>query len=359
MSVIFAILLFSVLIFVHELGHFTAAKLSGVQVNEFSMFMGPAIWKKQVGETLYAIRCIPIGGYCAMEGEDGGSDNPRSFDKAAWWKRLIILAAGAVMNFLIGVVLMVIVVLMVSVCLPGKQTAVPVIASFEDYATVNGENGLQAGDRIVEVDGEKLYSYSDFSMILSLNPGDVHDITVRRNGEKVVLKDFLLEKHEVTLENGSTGLRYGINFTLSTPNFWEKLGMAWNQSLDTVRMVRLSLQMLLGGKVGIKDMSGPVGIVSEMSKVAAASDSKVTALLNMLYFGGFIAINLAVMNLLPIPALDGGRIVCLLITVVVEAITKKKINPKYEGYLHGAGMILLLALMAIIMFKDVIFLFKR
>ena len=359
MSVIFAILLFSVLIFVHELGHFTAAKLSGVQVNEFSMFMGPAIWKKQVGETLYAIRCIPIGGYCAMEGEDGGSDNPRSFDKAAWWKRLIILAAGAAMNFLIGVVLMVIVVLMVGVCLPGKQTAVPVIASFEDYATVNGENGLQAGDCIVEVDGEKLYSYSDFSMILSLNPGDVHDITVRRNGEKVVLKDFLLEKHEVTLENGSTGLRYGINFTLSTPNFWEKLGMAWNQSLDTVRMVRLSLQMLLGGKVGIKDMSGPVGIVSEMSKVAAASDSKVTALLNMLYFGGFIAINLAVMNLLPIPALDGGRIVCLLITVVVEAITKKKINPKYEGYLHGAGMILLLALMAIIMFKDVIFLFKR
>ena len=353
MSVIFAILLFSVLIFVHELGHFTAAKLSGVQVNEFSMFMGPAIWKKQVGETLYAIRCIPIGGYCAMEGEDGGSDNPRSFDKAAWWKRLIILAAGAAMNFLMGVLLMVI------VCLPIKQTVVPVIASFEDYATVNGEDGLQAGDRIVEVDGEKLYTYSDFSLILSLNSGDVHDITVRRNGEKVVLKDFLLEKHEVTLENGSTVLRYGMNFTVSTPNFLEKLGMAWNQSLDTVRLVRLSLQMLFKGKVGLTDMTGPVGIVSEMSKVAAASDSKVTALLNMLYFGGFIAINLAVMNLLPIPALDGGRIVCLLITVVVEAITKKKINPKYEGYLHGAGMILLLALMAIIMFKDVIFLFKR
>mgnify|MGYP000352939284 FL=1 len=353
MSVIFAIFLFSVLIFVHELGHFTAAKLSGVQVNEFSMFMGPALWKKQVGDTLYAIRCIPIGGYCAMEGEDGGSDNPRSFDKAAWWKRLIILAAGAAMNFLIGVVLMVI------VCLPIKQTVVPVIAGFEDYATVDGENGLQAGDRIVEVDGERLYTYSDFSLILSLNPGDVHDITVRRNGETVVLKDFLLEKHEVKLENGSTALRYGMNFTLSTPSFLEKLGMAWNQSLDTVRLVRLSLQMLFGGKVGIQDMSGPVGIVSEMSKVAAASDSKVTALLNMLYFGGFIAINLAVMNLLPIPALDGGRIVCLLITVVVEAVTKKKINPKYEGYLHGAGMILLLALMAIIMFKDVIFLFKR
>ena len=343
MSVIFAIFLFSVLIFVHELGHFTAAKLSGVQVNEFSMFMGPAIWKKQVGETLYAIRCIPIGGYCAMEGEDGGSDNPRSFDKAAWWKRLIILAAGAAMNFLIGVVLMVI------VCLPVKQTAVPVIAGFEDYATVNGENGLQAGDCIVEVDGEKLYSYSDFSMILSLNPGDVHDITVRRNGEKVVLKDFLLEKHEVTLENGSTGLRYGMNFTLSTPNFWEKLGMAWNQSLDTVRMVRLSLQMLLGGKVGIKDMSGPVGIVSEMSKVAAASDSKVTALLNMLYFGGFIAINLAVMNLLPIPALDG----CRFLFLIIEAIRRKPLKPEIEGVVHLVGFGLLMVLMLVVTFGDI------
>ena len=353
MSVIFAILLFSVLIFVHELGHFAAAKLSGVQVNEFSMFMGPAIWKKQVGETLYAIRCIPIGGYCAMEGEDGGSDNPRAFDKAAWWKRLIILAAGAAMNFLIGVLLMVI------VCLPVKQAVIPVIASFEDYATANGEDGLQPGDRIIEVDGEKLYSYSDFSMILTLNPGDVHDITVKRNGETVVLQDFLLEKHEVILPDGTAALRYGMNFTLSTPTFGEKLAMAWNQSLDTVRMVRLSLQMLFSGKVGIKDMSGPVGIVSEMSNVAAASDSWISALLNMLYFGGFIAINLAVMNMLPIPALDGGRIVCLLITTAVEAITKKKINPKYEGYLHGAGMILLLALMAIIMFKDVIFLFKR
>ena len=351
MSVIFAILLFSVLIFVHELGHFTAAKLSGVQVNEFSMFMGPAIWKKQEGETLYAIRCIPIGGYCAMEGEDGGSDNPRSFGKAAWWKRLIILAAGAAMNFLIGVVLMVI------VCLPIKQTVVPVIASFEDYATVNGENGLQAGDRIVEVDGEKLYSYSDFSMILSLNPGDVHDITVRRNGEKVVLKDFLLEKHEVTLENGSTGLRYGMNFTLSTPNFWEKLGMAWNQSLDTVRMVRLSLQMLLGGKVGIKDMSGPVGIVSEMSKVAAASDSKVTALLNMLYFGGFIAINLAVMNLLPIPALDGGRIFLLLVDAVGMLLFRKKVPEKYQAAVNTAGFVVLMGFMLIVTVFDVFRLF--
>ena len=352
MTILFAILLFSLLIFVHELGHFAAAKLSGVQVNEFSMFMGPAIWKKQVGETLYALRCIPIGGYCAMEGEDGGSDNPRSFDKAAWWKRLIILAAGAAMNFIVGVLLMVI------VYLPVQQAVVPVISSFEEYCTVDGETGLQPGDRILEVDGEKIFVYPDFSLILGMNGGDVHDLVVERNGQRVVLNDLRMEKHPVALPDGSTQMLYGMNFTIETLDIPARLEYAWNQSLNTVRLVRLSLQMIFNGQAGFSDMSGPVGIVQQMSTVASESETRLDALLNMLYFGGFIAINLAVMNLLPIPALDGGRIVGVLITTAVEGITKKKINPKYEGYLHGAGMLLLLALMAVIMFKDIIYLFK-
>ena len=352
MSVLFAILIFSVLIFVHELGHFMAAKFSGVQVNEFAMFMGPAIFKKQVGETLYSIRCIPIGGYCAMEGEDSNSDNPRSFTNAVWWKRLIILAAGAAMNFIIGVLIM------VMVYLPVRQVVVPVIHSFEEFSTVDGANGLQVGDRILEVDGEKLYVQSDFSLILTLNGGDVHDLVVERQGKRVVLDDLLMEKHEVTYEDGSTGMLYGMNFSVEDLDFPGKLAYAWNNSLDTVRMVRLSLQMLFTGKAGFSDMSGPVGIVVQMSDVAEASETWVDALLNMLYFGGFIAINLAVMNLLPIPALDGGRIVGVLLTTAVEAVTKKKIDPKYEGYLHGAGMVLLLGLMAIIMFKDIIGLFQ-
>lgn len=352
MIILFAILLFSVLILVHELGHFAAAKLSGVQVNEFSMFMGPALWKKQIGETLYAIRLIPIGGYCAMEGEDGGSDNPRSFDKAAWWKRLIILVAGAAMNFLIGVLMMIV------VYLPAQRVVVPVIQSFEPFSTVNGENGLQVGDRIVKLDGERIYVQSDFSLILTLNDGDVHDLVVERDGNRVVLEDFLMEKHEVPQEDGSTRLLYGMNFAVEELSFLGKLDNAWRQSLDTVRLVRLSLQMLLTGKAGISDMTGPVGIVQQMSVVANASVTWVDALLNMLSFGGFIAINLAVMNLLPIPALDGGRVVGLLITTAVESVTKKKLDPKYEGYLHGVGMILLLGLMAVVMFKDIFFLFK-
>ena len=352
MSVLFAILLFSMLIFVHELGHFLTAKLSGVQVNEFSMFMGPALWSKKIGETLYSIRLIPIGGYCAMEGEDGDSDNPRSFGHAAWWKRLIILAAGAAMNFIVGVLLMVI------IYLPARQAVVPVISSFESFATVNGADGLQVGDKILELDGEKIYVQSDFSMLLRLNPGETHDLVVLRKGQKVALKNFRMETHPVTDDSGVTRQLYGMNFTVESLNLPGKLQYAWNQSLDTVRLVRLSLQMLLSGKAGIGDMTGPVGIVQQMAVVADESASRMDALMNMLYFGGFIAINLAVMNLLPIPALDGGRIVGVVITTAVEAVTRKKIDTKYEGYLHGAGMILLMALMAVIMFKDIFMLFR-
>ena len=352
MSVLFAILLFSLLIFVHELGHFAAAKLSGVQVNEFSMFMGPLLWSKQVGETTYSLRLIPIGGFCAMEGEDGGSDSPRSFDKAAWWKRLIILVAGAAMNFLVGVLIM------VAIYLPVQQIIEPVIDSFESYSTINGADGLQVGDRIVELDGEKIYVQSDFSMLLRLNPGEVHDLVVERDGKKVALPSFPMETHTITAQDGTTREMFGMNFTVQKLTLPGKLNYAWNQCLDTVRLVRLSLQMLVKGQVGLRDMSGPVGIVQQMSIVADNSPTRQAAALNMLYFGAFIAINLAVMNLLPFPALDGGRVVCLLLTTAAEAVTKKKIDPKYEGYLHGAGMIALLGLMALIMFKDIFVLFK-
>ncbi len=353
MIIIFAILLFSLLIFVHELGHFLAAKASGVQVNEFSMFMGPAIFKKQVGETLYSIRCIPIGGYCAMEGEDGDSDSPRSFQKAAWWKRLIILVAGAAMNFLIGLVIFAV------VFMPSKQLVDPVISAFDPGCTLEGADGLQVGDEIIEVDGEKIYVQGDVSMMLTLNEGDTHDLVVLRQGKKVVLDDFHMPKQNFPNEDGTTSFRYGFSFTLvEEPTFLDKLEFVWDNTIDNVRNVRLSLQMLFTGKASLKDMTGPVGIVDTMSDVAQASPSKLDAFLNMMYFGGFIAVNLAVMNLLPIPALDGGRVVSLLLTTVIEKITKKKINPKYEGYIHGAGMVLLLLLMALIMFKDIFTIFK-
>ncbi len=351
-SILFAILIFSFLIFIHEFGHFICAKLSGVQVNEFAMFMGPAIWKKQKGETLYSIRCIPIGGYCAMEGEDKDTDNPRSFSKAAWWKRLIILVAGAFMNFVAG--------LLILLCIyaPAEGFVAPVIESFEDYCTIDGEQGLQVGDRFVEVDGEKIYLHSDFSMMLQLNSGDVHDIVVERNGQLVTLEDFRLERHEViNPDDGTKQMLLGFRFGTEEATFGNTLRFVWNTATGWVRSVRLSLQMLFSGEAGLKDLQGPVGIVGTMTDVAESSETTLDAVLNLLYFGAFIAVNLAVMNLLPLPALDGGRVVCLLLTTVVEAIIGKKLNPKYEGYLHTAGMILLLGLTAVIMFKDVFFLF--
>lgn len=352
MSIIFAILMFSVLIFVHELGHFATAKLFGVQVNEFSMFMGPAIWKKQIGETLYAIRLIPFGGYCAMEGEDEDTDNPRSFQKADWWKRIIILAAGSVMNLLTGIVIYCL------LFLPQQQIIEPAIVEFTDCCTFNREDGLQLDDVILQIDGEKIYSNSDISTLLSFNATGVHDLVIERRGQTIRFEDFAMT-HLHENEDGTTYRHYGFAFgKVVDASLGDRVEYVWNTCLDNIRMVRLSLQMLFTGRAGIQDMSGPVGIVSQMSDIAESSETTMLAFLNLLSVCAFIAINLAVMNLLPIPALDGGRIVALLITVAIEKAIGRKIDSKYEGYIHGAGMILLLGLMAVIMFKDIFVILK-
>ena len=352
MSIIFAILMFSVLIFVHELGHFMTAKLFGVQVNEFSMFMGPAIWKKQVGETLYAIRCIPFGGYCAMEGEDEDTDNPRSFQKAVWWKRVIILVAGSFMNLLTGIVIY------GFLFLPQQQIVEPSIVEFTECCTFNNAEGLQLGDVILKIDGEKIYSNADISTLLSFSPDGVHDLLIERGGEKLRFEDFAMT-HLHENEDGTTYRHYGFGFGKAVDaTLGQRAKYVWNTCLDNIRMVRLSLQMLFSGQAGLQDMSGPVGIVSQMSQIAEESETAKLAFLNLLSVCAFIAINLAVMNLLPIPALDGGRVVALLLTAAIERITHKKIDSKYEGYIHGAGMILLLGLMALIMFKDIFVILK-
>lgn len=353
MSILFAILIFSFLIFIHEFGHFITAKLSGIQVNEFSMFMGPAIWKKQKGETLYSVRCIPIGGYCAMEGEDGDSENPRAFGKAAWWKRLIVLVAGAGMNFLAGFLIVLILNCTVSV-------AVPQVGFLRTGSTMAADGGLMVGDTVLQMNGQKVTSTVDFSEILDADP-DVteYDILVLRNGEKLLLENVVMEPQEFPAnEEGEAGTFYGVTWATRHMTALEAVEAAWADCVYFIKLVWLSLGMLISGDVGLGDMSGPVGIVQQMGQIAGASANWVVALQNLLYFGAFIAVNLAVMNLLPIPALDGGRVVSLLLTTAIEKITKKKLDPKYEGYVHAAGMVLLLGLMAVIMLKDIIYIFK-
>ena len=345
MYIIIAILLFGILIGIHEFGHFITAKWCNVQVNEFSIGMGPLLLHKQKGETLYSWRLLPIGGYCAMEGENEDSDNPRAFVNRNFFQKLLILCAGSFMNYLMGVILLIIVFSSAS----GFTTTV--IGGFMDGCPYQGEQALMTGDRFVSIDGKKVRYANDVSEYLG--DGSVrsaHDIVLERNGEKITLSSFEMVQKEY---EGQEGLRYGLYFDTvdATPLQVVKHSVQW--SGEFVRMVWEGLRQLVTGAVGLDDMSGPVGIVSMMTEVGESAETRSDAVMNILYFCAFIAVNLAVMNMLPIPALDGGRIFLMIITVIVEAILGRKLDSKYENFINVVGLVLLLGLMAIVMFNDI------
>ncbi|MDD3165257.1 MAG: M50 family metallopeptidase [Oscillospiraceae bacterium] len=348
MYIILAIVLFSVLIFVHELGHFAAAKLLGVRVNEFSLCMGPAIFQKTVGETTYSLRCIPIGGFCAMEGEDEQSGDPRAFTSKAPWRRVIILVAGAFMNLVTGFVILVILF-----SLSSGYLIKPVISGAYDGCTLLSAEGLQVGDQIYSVNGTRILLYGDVATLLRRGNGETYDLVVLRDGEKVRLDDFAMQPSQFVV-NGVPKTMYGLKFTAVEKTFSAGLSTACYTAIDFVRMIQWSLQDILRGAVGIRDFSGPVGIVSLISDTGKESTSVADGMENIFYLGAFLAVNLAVMNMLPIPALDGGRVFCLLLTAIIEKITRKKLNPKYEGYVHATGMVLLLSFMAVVTISDVV-----
>ena len=351
MYILLAILIFGVLIFVHELGHFLTAKLFGVRVNEFSMCMGPAIVQKTVGETTYSLRCLPVGGYCAMEGEDGDSTDPRAFTAKPAWQRAIILVAGAGMNLLVGLLILLV------LYAPAQQFVTTQIAGFFDGCPLEGPDGLQAGDVIVSVDGERVYLNSDLTMLLERGSDTVYDIVVRRDGKRVKLKDFRMEKQTYVLDGQET-LKYGLNFAITDNSPLQTLKYTWNSACNFARLVRLGLTDLFTGAVGLKDMSGPVGIVQVINETGSSASSASEGVADVFYLGAFLAVNLALMNLLPFPALDGGRVFFLIVTALLETILRRKIDPKYEGYIHAAGMVVLLGLIAVITCKDIIGLFR-
>ena len=342
-----AILVFGVLIAVHELGHFMAAKACGVRVNEFSIGMGPALWKKQKGETQYSLRLFPVGGFCAMEGEEEDSDDPTALNNQGFWAKLLIFAASAAMNFIAG--LLIILILYAD----AQAFYVPVVAGFADGCPLESADGLQEGDRLLRIDGEKVYVYSDISLLMGLNKTGAFDLQIKRNGEVITLRDFTMERREYTDQNGKAYTGYGLYFGAEEATLGRKLSYSWNNAMDFARLVRLSLQMLVTGQAGVKDLSGPVGIVSTMTQVGEQAATTRAAVENIAYLAALIAVNLAVMNLLPLPALDGGKIFFLVINAVSMQLFKKQIPAKYENYIHFAGLILLLALMAVITFSDV------
>lgn len=346
MFIVIAIIAFGVLIGIHEFGHFIAAKSLGVKVNEFSIGMGPAIFKRQKGETLYALRILPIGGYCAMEGEDEETDDPRCFSRQRGWKKIIILAAGSFMNFLLGLVLVLVIF---------SQAAgfnAPVISGFTENNPYEGENALQVGDEIYSVDGHRIYFTGNFSLYLSRNYSQVYDIVVIRDGERVELNDFAMKPYEQA--DGSTA--YGLSFSVVEANLGNTLKYSWYTTIDFVRQVWLALSDLVGGLMGLDDMAGVVGIVDMINDVGsetAQNEGVGIALMDIGYLVAFIAVNLAVMNMLPIPALDGGRVLFVLLNGLIHLITRKRIPARYEGYVHTAGFVLLLGLMVVVMYNDI------
>lgn len=343
MYIIIAIIVFGVLIAIHEFGHFITAKATGVRVDEFAIGMGPALWKKQKGETLYAFRVLPIGGYCAMAGEDEESDDPRAFTNKGFWPRLLILCAGSFMNFLLGVVLVFIMSLMLN------SYYQPVIGDFMDGCPYESSELFQTGDRFYKINGQRVLIYSDVSTFMSDGDG-VYDFVIIRDGEKIHLDGVEMKK---LMYEDQTAPRFGFIYAPVEMNFGNRLDYTWNQSLEFGRWVWMSLGDLIHGEVKLDDMSGPVGIVDMMNEVGSSSESTKEAAYSMLYLAAFIAINLAIMNMLPIPALDGGRVFCMIVTVIIEAITKKKLDPKYEGYINAVGLVLLLGLMVLIMYNDI------
>lgn len=335
-----ALLFFGVIIMIHECGHFICAKLCGVRVNQFALGMGPAIFKRQKGDTQYAIRLFPIGGFVAMEGEDGQSDDERAFHKKPVWQKIVIVVAGAVMNLLLGFILMIL-LLSTSTELIGTNT----VKEFYPDA-VSAQYGLKEGDRFVKIDGHRVWSEKDLSFLMTRSRDGVFNFTVERDGEFVELENvhFATEEYE-----GVTLIQYDFIIIGEEPTVGLVLKNAVTQSASIVRMVWLSLFDLVTGRYGMAALSGPVGtmdIIADVTAEAASSGN----LENLLTIMAFITINVGVANLLPLPALDGGRLLFLLI----EAVRRKPVNPKYEGYVHAAGLALLLILMVVVTFNDIL-----
>ncbi len=336
LTIVFAILIFSVIIFVHEFGHFITARMCGVTVHEFAIGMGPAIWKKQGKRTLYSLRAIPMGGFCRLEGEDGESDDPGSFGKRPPLQRIIILAGGAFMNILLGFIVVLSLVLSSAASAGGIGTTVVDSTMPEASAATF----LQPGDEILAVGGHRVHIRRDLNFELQQNGAGETTLTYRR-GDTVQTNTFT--PMETTYEDGSKAYLVGFQVRMEKPTVLSVLHESFFQTLWMGKLVVLSLRMLFTGQAGIRDMSGPVGVVSAMSTAAQSG------WMDFLFLAAFLAVNIGLVNLLPLPALDGGRI----LFVLVELIFRKPIPPEKADLVHFIGFALLIILIVYVTFQDI------
>ena len=338
MGIILAILVFGIIVFIHELGHFLLAKANKIRVDEFSLGMGPRLVSFVKGETRYSLKLLPLGGSCMMGEDDVDDMSEGSFNSKSVWARMSVVVAGAVFNFLLALIFS-----MIVIGYTGYDE--PVISGVVEGFPAQ-EAGLTEGDRIVKMNNKKINIWREISYYNMFHPGETVDLVYERDGEKC--------ETTITPKKDEDG-NYLIGIT--SPAQYEKANLltAVQYGIYEVKFwictTLESLKMLVTGDVGVDQLSGPVGIVSVVDETYQQSKSYgvIIVIMQMLNIGILLSANLGVMNLLPLPALDGGRLVFM----IVEAIRGKRVPPDKEGWVHGIGMILLLALMAFVMFNDV------
>ena len=339
-TVVAAVLVFGFLIFIHEFGHYIFARIFKVTVHEFSIGMGPKIFSRVSKKSgiRYSIAALPIGGFVAMEGEDGESTDPNSFDKKPAWQRFIITVAGASINIIFGFLAMIVLTCMTKI----GGTTVGYIYTTEEtgYEISCSDSGLMLDDEIISVDGKRVSIPDELSYEIMRRGNKPIDLEIIRDGKRMTLYDVVFPTDE------QQGQIFGVMDFKVYPvekNIFSVLSYSWQKATLIVRMVWESLYDLITGRYTVAAISGPVGISTAIGDAAKAGFA------SLLYITVLISINLGVMNLLPIPALDGART----LTILIEMITKKRIPPKVEGIINGVGLILLLGLSAVIMVKDI------
>ena len=338
MGIILAIIIFSFIVFFHELGHFVLAKKNGIDVDEFAIGMGPTLYSREYKGTRYAVRIFPIGGFCAMGEDEEATDSPNNFNNKSVWARISVIAAGPVFNFILAVLFAIILTAMI-----GYDR--PVVASVEEGLPA-AEAGLMAGDRIEKMGNKKIRIFREITIYNQFHQGEDVEITYTRDGEehRVTLTPKMDEEMGyyrlgVTSEGyRRANIPKAVQYGAYSMNYW-------------VSTTLESLKMLVTGKVSINNLTGPVGIVDVVDDTYQQSRSYglFVVLVELLNIAIMLSANLGVMNLLPLPALDGGRLVFL----VVEAVRRKRVPPEKEGYVHMIGIALLMALMVFVMFNDI------
>ncbi len=342
LTVVITVLVFGVIIFIHELGHFLAAKASRIKVHEFALGMGPTLFRFTKGDTTYALRLFPIGGFVRMEGEDSESEDENAFGKKPVWKRIVVVVAGAFMNLLLGFLIL------VGITAGMETIPTKVVGGFRFAGTAAETSGLQAGDEILKINGRTMFIEQDIVFSIDQDADHIVEMVVRRNGSKVTLQNVDANLVTVTDAEGEEVTRFPFYVNSEKKTVLSVLKYAALDTLYVGRVIWLSLLDLFKGAANVTDLSGPIGVGQVIGEARMMGLDTLFAMI------AFITINVGIFNLLPIPALDGARLVFLLI----EAVRRKPINPKYEGYIHAAGLILMMLLMVFVAFNDIMRFFR-